>query len=113
MNLPIKKLSWDASLFSEIKRSLALSKRKGWKVVWRKAVPEEYDWLKAQPKIEELGDFLYLAPAIEGELWLLIERTYHGFPDPPAYAFLAFDKQGKLLAGGDFNHVPEGWDVPE
>ena len=75
--------------------------------------PEEHAWLKTQPELETLGDFLWLAPDIEDELWLLIERVWNGFPDPPKYAFLAFDLGGALMIAKDFDHLPTGWTLPE
>ena len=113
MNLPTKPLTWNTGLLSGVKHAFALQKRKRRRTVWQRATPEEYQWLKTQPQIEELGDFLFLAPAIEDELWLLVERTWHGFPDPPLYAFLAFDLEGKLIAGGDLDHLPRTWTLPK
>jgi hypothetical protein len=81
--------------------------------VWRQASPEEQNWLKTQPELETLGDFLFLAPGIEDELWFLIERIWHGFPDPPKYAFLAYDLNGQLIVAKDVDRLPGAWILQE
>ena len=113
MHLPTNTLTWNDTLLGGMKRELAMRKCKRRKTVWRKATPEDYKWFQAQPQIEELGDFLFLATDTEDELWLLIERFWNGWPDPPLYAFLVFDLEGNLIAGGDFHRLPSAWTLPE
>ena len=105
-------LTWTHGNLETAKRWSMLRKHKKRSITWRSAEPAEYEWFKTQPNIEALGDFLYVAPD-EDDLWLLIERTWHGWPDPPRFACLAFDVSGKLIVGGDFEVVPATWTLPE
>ena len=111
--LPTKPLSLKTSLTHGVRHWRGFRVRAKRATVWRQASPEEHAWLKTQPELETLGDFLWLAPDIEDELWLLIERVWNGFPDPPKYAFLAFDLGGALMIAKDFDHLSTGWTLPD
>ena len=113
MTLPTKPLSLKTSLTHGVRHWRGFRVRAKRATVWRQANPEEHSWFKAQPELETLGDFLLLAPDIKDELWLLIERVWNGFPDPPEYAFLAFDLDGQLIIAKDFDHLPRTWTLPE
>ena len=113
MTLPTKPLSLKTSLTHGFRHWREFRVRAKRPTVWRQANPEEHSWFKAQPELETLGDFLLLAPEIKDELWLLIERIWNGLPDPPLYAFLAFDLEGNLLADGDLDRLPKAWTLPD
>jgi len=113
MHLPTKPLSLDLPFSRRFQRGRNFRTRKRIFVEWRQATPDEYAWLKTQPALEQLGDFLFLAPAIDDELWLLIERVWNGWPDPPTYGFMAYDLEGQLLTGVDFDRLPRKWQLPE
>ena len=113
MTLPTKPLSLDLSLTRKLKLEKAFRERTARAAAWRGASPAEYGWLKTQPELEQFGEFLFLASDIEDELWLLIERTWHGFPDPPQYAFFAFGADDKLIVGMDLDDLPEAWVMPD
>lgn len=44
--------------------------------------------------------------------WFVIDRMWHGFPDPPEFAFLAFDADGTIISGHDFSDWPPVWIKP-
>jgi hypothetical protein len=46
------------------------------------------------------------------EDWFVIDRMWHGFPDPPEFAFMAFDASGKIISGHDFDDWPASWIKP-
>jgi len=112
MNLPDCPLSLTLPHGRKLKCGRAFRARKKRQVAWRNATPQERDWLKGQPELEPLGDFLLLAPSVEDELWLLIERIWNGWPDPPMYAFLAYDQDYRLILGKDFDVLPRTWTLP-
>ena len=113
MTLPTKPLSLKPSLTHGFRHWREFHVRAKRVAAWRQANPEEHAWLKTQPELEALGDFLFLAPGIEDELWLLIERIWNGFPDPPEYAFLAYDLGGGLIIAKDFDYLPRAWTLPK
>jgi len=113
MSLPAKPLSLDLSLTRKLKLGKAFQKRAARAAAWRQANPDEHSWLKSQTELEQFGDFLFLTSNIEDELWLLIERTWHGFPDPPQYAFFAFGLDHRLIVAKDLDDLPTAWAMPD
>jgi|GEM_PF-3256755 len=113
MTLPAKPLSLDLSLARKLKLGKAFRERTTRAAAWRGAGAAEYGWLKKQPELEPFGDFLFVANDIEDELWLLIERTWHGFPDPLQYAFFAFGADDRLIVAKDLSELPEAWAMPD
>ena len=113
MTLPTKPLSLKLSLLRGVRYWGGFRMRAKRATAWQQASPAELEWLKGQPVLERLGDFLFLAPTVEDELWLLVERTWNGFPDPPKFAFLAYDLGDELILAKDFYHLPARWTLPE
>ncbi|MEO9969298.1 MAG: hypothetical protein ABJG15_05635 [Hyphomonadaceae bacterium] len=113
MQLPESHLSLNVPVRHGLLSGHRFRSRAKRKTKWRNATPEEHAWLKAQPDLDPLGDFLCLAPKIDDELWLLIERVWNGFPDPPKFAFVAYDKDLNLIVAKDFQHCPSRWSLPE
>jgi len=112
MTFPTEPLSLKSSLVRGVRHWRRFRVRAKRAVAWRNATPQERDWLKGQPELEPLGDFLLLAPSVEDELWLLIERIWNGWPDPSMYAFLAYDQDHRLILGKDFEVLPKAWTLP-
>ena len=113
MVLPSEPLPLKLPLADEFQRVRDFRARTKTRAEWRISSPEEYQWLKDQPELERLGDFLFLAPAIEDELWLLIERMWNGLPDPPMYVFLAYGLNRQLITARDFDTLPKAWTLPD
>ncbi|MEL6978893.1 MAG: hypothetical protein AAGM38_09465 [Pseudomonadota bacterium] len=44
-----------------------------------------------------------------GELWLVGDRLWHGWPDPPEFAFWALGRDGDVRCAGDFDGWPRLW----
>ena len=97
--------------------------RSGWRFLacrrraaqWRQSPEGTQEALHLCPMLERFGDFVFTADPIDeapwqGQRWFVIERIWHGFPDPPRYAFFAL--QGDTVwAAQDFSTWPTAWTV--
>lgn len=44
-----------------------------------------------------------------GEVWLIADRIWHGWPDPPEFAFWALDEDQAVRCAADFDAWPRSW----
>jgi hypothetical protein len=64
------------------------------------------------PILDRFGDGIFAYRAAAEEQWFIIDRLWHGFPDPPEFAFLAFDASKQIVTGKDFSTWPATWKRP-
>jgi hypothetical protein len=58
--------------------------------------------------IGRFGDETIAVAHVDGRRWIVRERDWHGWPDPPRYVFFA--EEGKTIwAARDFNKWPRRW----
>jgi hypothetical protein len=67
--------------------------------------------IEADPIVGRFGDLTIGVAEIDGRRWIVRERDWHGWPDPPRFAFFVLD-QGEVWAGTDFDRWPSGWTWP-
>jgi hypothetical protein len=48
----------------------------------------------------------------DGETWIIMERLFSGFPDPPAYAVFFLSAEGRVIAATDMELLPGRWRAP-
>ena len=82
-------------------------------VEWRTPTSTEQKAFEAHRTLKTYADFLVAAVETDDESWILMERVWHGFPDPPRWIFIAFGPDGRTICGGDFDHIPTNWTMPE
>lgn len=82
-------------------------------VVWRIPTEVEQKSFEWHRTLKTYAEFLVAAADVGDESWILMERVWHGWPDPPRWIFIAFDPQGQHICGGDFDHIPANWTMPE
>ena len=61
------------------------------------------------PILDRFGDGVIAWHQADTETWIIIDRLWHGWPDPPEYAWLVFDQEGQIIAGYDFDTWPKAW----
>lgn len=49
----------------------------------------------------------------DGELWLIGDRIWSGWPDPPEFAFWALGRDGAVRCAWDYDGWPAAWRRPE
>ncbi|MEM7505706.1 MAG: hypothetical protein AAF415_03090 [Pseudomonadota bacterium] len=92
-----------------IKRFRALRRRS---VVWSVPDADEKAAWQLHPKVSKFGDFLIAVTDIDARRCWIVERIWHGWPDPPEFAFFALDRGGEVWAAADFHHWPVRWSRP-
>ena len=69
------------------------------------------------PRFEPYAEFAEWVAEPEGrdgpEKWVVMSRAWHGWPDPPEFAFFAQDAAGEVICAADFDWWPKAWTRPE
>ncbi len=81
-------------------------------VTWRLPSVGEQARLNADPVAGRFGDITEAIADVGGRSWCVRSRMWHGWPDPPEYAFFAFDPDGAIWCARDFDHWPRTWIRP-
>ena len=55
------------------------------------------------------GDGLHAVADADGRSWVVTERDWFGWPDPPRFAVFAFEPNGSVWMAFDFNTWPHCW----
>ena len=79
-------------------------------VAWRVPDAEEIHRWQDHPVIGRFG-VMYAIAIIAGELWLVRERLWNGWPDPPRFAFFALSED-RIRVAADFHTWPQAWTIP-
>ncbi len=58
------------------------------------------------------ADALDAVATAEGETWLMGERLWFGFPDPPRFMVVFLDAESRVIAATDLDRLPRGWTIP-
>jgi hypothetical protein len=61
------------------------------------------------PILDRFGDGVLCWHSANGEDRIIIDRMWHGWPDPPEFAIFAFDEARAIAWATDFHHWPETW----
>lgn len=82
----------------------------------RLALDESRRW-SADPRFEPFVDGVFWAARpgpgrFAGELWLLGDRMFNGWPDPPEWGYWALDDRGAVRCAWDFDEWPPAWGRP-
>ena len=79
-------------------------------VTWRRPDLAEIAWW--DDRFGRFAEFVYAVAEVEGRRWAVLERTWHGWPDPPEYAWFAVDADDRVWAARDFDWWPAAWVAP-
>ena len=61
---------------------------------------------------DAFADVFHAIAESAGEVWLLYERDWFGFPDPPRYVVVALSADGAVIAADELNTLPRAWTFP-
>jgi hypothetical protein len=64
------------------------------------------------PILNRFGDGALCWSSGAGENRIVIDRMWHGWPDPPEFAVFAFDVERRIVWATDFDYWPERWERP-
>lgn len=84
--------------------------------LWRTPSDDERRALADHPIIGRFGDQTLLVADVEAdlraelraELWIVRDRDWWGWPDPPRYVFFALAEE-RIRVAADFYKWPAGW----
>ena len=99
-------------LLDDIRFKLRFRKCSRHPVVWRKATGAEQQLVLSDSLLGRFADEITGLAEVEGRACIVMERDWHGFPDPPRYAFFAFDDR-RVWAAADFHAWPSAWQIAE
>lgn len=80
-------------------------------VVWDTPAWEQARADEAHPIIGRFGDDTIAEAVVDGRRWLVRERDWHGWPDPPRYCFFALEDEA-IWCAADFHRWPRAWQAP-
>jgi len=76
---------------------------------WRAPTGAEARQIETHPIVGRFGDVTLMLADVDRRLWILRERDWHGWPDPPRYVFFALDSDDVIWAARDFDGWPSAW----
>ncbi len=77
-------------------------------VEWRKPDDAERRFYDDHPLIARFADDTIAIADIEGRRWVVRQRMWFGWPDPPEFAVFAFEGEA-IWAAEDFDRWPNRW----
>jgi hypothetical protein len=78
-------------------------------VEWRIPTQVEARSIENDAVLGRFGDMTIAISEMDGRRWIVRERDWHGWPDPPRYVFFALDPNGAVWAARDFDWWPRAW----
>ena len=92
---------------AEAEKRLALA------TTWRLPTEAEQEAFSEHRRLSKVADALIAAADVNGESWILCERDWSGFPDPPPFAFFAYRSDGATICEADLESPSPSWILPE
>ena len=80
---------------------------------WRLPSKRELRAFKEHHRLRDMADDLIAAADIHDESWILLERMWSGFPDPPPFVFIAFRSNGSQVCAADLDGLSPSWRLPD
>ena len=80
-------------------------------VVWRAPSAEERLRWDEHPILDRYAQGTDWIAEVDGRVWMVRSRLFHGWPDPPEWVFFAMEED-KVWAAGDFDWWPRRWINP-
>lgn len=78
-------------------------------MVWRAPSTDERAHFDTHPLIGRFGDDTVAIASCGGRQWIVRERDWNGWPDPPRYVFFAIEPDGRVWSARDFHVWPQKW----
>ena len=82
-------------------------------VLWLKPGEANCAFYDGHPRIGRFGDSTIAIASVDGRTWVVRERDWYGWPDPPRFVFFAREAQGTVWSARDFSVWPQAWQWPE
>ena len=99
-------------LFADLKFWWRFRRCRRWPVDWSAPDDVQRRHWDNHPLCSRFGDATLAVAEVDGRMWLIRERDWHGWPDPPRFVFFALAPDGTIWCACDFGMWPEGWRRP-
>jgi hypothetical protein len=103
----------DSKLYGEPLARAEAEHRIGLSVDWRRPTSVELEAFSKHRRLSKVADALIAAADVDSESWILLERDWSGFPDPPPFAFFAYASDGKTICEADLEQPSPSWRLPD
>ncbi|WOS64693.1 hypothetical protein [Sinorhizobium fredii] len=80
-------------------------------VPWRRPRTTDRDWIERHTQMRRFGDTTVAVAWLDGRRWIVKERFWFGWPDPPRYVMFVLESETVWMAK-DFNRWPPQWRKP-
>lgn len=113
--LPARKTRGDGfgqSLIADIRFARRFARMKRAAIAWREPTAGEEAEILADPMLGRFADDVTALGEYEGRACVVMERLWHGWPDPPRYVLFVVE-DGKAWAAADFDTWPPAWNDPD
>jgi hypothetical protein len=77
-------------------------------VDWRPPTDAERRHIDEHPILGRFGDMTQLVADVGARRWIVRDRDWHGWPDPPEFVFFALEGEA-IWAARDFDGWPSAW----
>lgn len=114
LGLPARKKRGDGfgqSLLADIRFARRFARMKRAEIDWREPTAGEEDEILADPMLGRFADDVTALGEYEDRACVVLERLWHGWPDPPRYVLFVVD-DGQVWAAADFDAWPSAWSEP-
>ena len=114
LGLPARKKRGDGfgqSLLDDIRFARRFRRLRRTAIAWRVPEAAEEDLILGDPMLGRFAEDVAALGEHEGMACVVLERLWHGWPDPPRYALFAVT-DGTVWAAADFDEWPAAWPEP-
>lgn len=80
-------------------------------VTWRQPTAAERALYDQHSIVGRFGNTTHAIAEVDGRVWVLRDRDFYGWPDPPHWAFFVLDAAGAIWSATDCNVVPRCWSL--
>ena len=98
------------SLFDDLRYLRRFRACRAQPIAWRQPTAQQARRWEAHPIVGRFGDLLAVA-TLDGRDWILRQRLWHGWPDPPEFAWFVLEGDA-IWAAADVDRWPAAWTKP-
>ncbi len=107
---PIEPDGFGQSIVDDLRFLLRFRRLRHLRVAWRKPSLTEADLWDAHPIVGRFGDGTYAVAEVDGRRWVVRDRLWFGWPDPPQFAWFVLEGE-RVWAAADSNTWPQAWQI--
>ncbi len=82
------------------------------RLIWQAPTEKDNRTWADDESLQRFGDSLIAVADVGNRRWMIVERDWHGWPDPPEWAFFAIENNNAVWAAADFDIWPDAWTRP-